>query len=268
MIGESGAFELESGDWGKFVQAVAAAETAGSPVTPAYVYRGQPCVEWPLLPSLVRMVREAGLSADQAIDTEKSLLREFRSQAHLYFPDAAMPRGGGDLLEWWTLMQHYGAPTRLLDWTASPYVALYFAVLGHRSSNGAVWIAHPATVEQAMNAKEQAQPDTRAFFNPGAESNLIFLWHYRPTDRMAAQQTHFTVSSQVLADHGHILADVIPDAERPHKFVKLIIPAKVKNRFLRHLRALNITARSLFPGVDGLGRSIHELAQLLSLPAE
>lgn len=56
---------------------------------------------------------------------EYLLTREFRLRAHHYLTD--LP-DDADYLEWWSLMRHYGAPTRLLDWTYSIYVATYFAL--------------------------------------------------------------------------------------------------------------------------------------------
>jgi len=51
--------------------------------------------------------------------------------ASQYIPENLIP-DDEDLVGWWQLMQHYRAPTRLLDWTRSPYVATYFAVIETR----------------------------------------------------------------------------------------------------------------------------------------
>jgi hypothetical protein len=188
---------------------------------------------------------------------------EFRTQAHLYFPDSYVPKGDASPFFWMSLMQHYGAPTRLLDWTASPYVALYFAVERDHEHDGAVWLVRPHGIEEVMRARGLGQ---KLESKPDAEADLLFPWQSRPTDRMAAQQTFFTASSQILADHGAVILGCFPEG-MAGQFDKMIIPAGVKPRFLRHLRGLNITARSLFPGVDGLGRSIRELAALFAATA-
>ena len=66
------------------------------------------------------------------------LLQEFQRRAHLHLPAHHLP---ADVIEWLALLQHWGGPTRLLDFTASPYVAAYFAVEDAREQDGfcAVW---------------------------------------------------------------------------------------------------------------------------------
>ena len=71
---------------------------------------------------------------------EIGLTQAFRRQATRFgirdLPDAR------DLLGWWEVMQHHGAPTRLMDWTRSPFVAIWFALDGHADGDGdmALWV--------------------------------------------------------------------------------------------------------------------------------
>ena len=67
----------------------------------------------------------------------------------------------------------------------------------------------------------------------------------------------------VLSSHGEILRDAIPEESEKELFRKFVIPSPRKNDFLKKLRNMNITANSLFPGIDGLGRSVGELIQAL-----
>jgi hypothetical protein len=61
---------------------------------------------------------DAGIDLGNAPETERQLLKEFKRRAHFYVN--SLPTHG-DVLGWFALMQHYGAPTRLLDWTYSVF---------------------------------------------------------------------------------------------------------------------------------------------------
>ena len=95
-----------------------------------WLYRGHSEVDWKLESSLFRLFddTQAILPRNRkfAKDShEDELIRVFKSHAHLYIDHLPPKRSK---LEWLALMQHYGAPTRLLDMTFSPYVAAFFAL--------------------------------------------------------------------------------------------------------------------------------------------
>jgi len=94
---------------------------------------------------------------------------------------------------------------------------------------------------------------------------VYFVRRPRETDRMATQQGHFSVSSQVLADHAALLhaATVDTHPDNP-QFFRFIVKPEQKLGFLRRLLAMNVTARALFPGVDGLGKTVEELVRVTS----
>ena len=92
---------------------------------PNWIYRGQGDASWALSTSLERCFLREGIEGDDRAKLERELLREFRRTYHNYAAHVPEPER---LLEWLSLMQHHGAPTRLLDFTFSIYVAAYFAV--------------------------------------------------------------------------------------------------------------------------------------------
>ena len=166
-------------------------------------------------------------------------------------------------------MQHHGAPTRLLDWSASVYVAAYFAVISNLDVDGAIWIVHTHSLHQQMAAKYDytGLPTTEAairstFLQPNAPDVLMFAGRVNKSDRMISQQGFFSVCRNVMADHGQILADSLGEPREKELFRKVVVPAELKVPFARKLRSMNITANSLFPGLDGLARSVAELVQL------
>jgi hypothetical protein len=96
-----------------------------------WLFRGEPRAYPKLQTSLERALVDRGTLLTEAADVERKLLKEFKRRAHHYMHP--LP-GEGDLMGWLALMQHYGAPTRLLDWTYSFYIATFFA-LSEATSN-------------------------------------------------------------------------------------------------------------------------------------
>jgi FRG domain len=96
----------------------------GKTYTASWAFRGVGKQEWGLQSSLERMELTIPLA-----EAEQYLLNTFQRRVHHYICD---PPTKDDYLEWLALLQHHGAPTRLLDWTKSPYVALFFALVLQR----------------------------------------------------------------------------------------------------------------------------------------
>jgi hypothetical protein len=86
-----------------------------------FAFRGQSDFNWGLQSTLERMVPKH----EKRRGFEERSLEQFRSKFKLYSRDMEMPE---KKLSWLSLMQHHGVPTRLLDFTTSPYIALYFAI--------------------------------------------------------------------------------------------------------------------------------------------
>ena len=202
-------------DFNKFVSTFSIA----SPASLNFIFRGQARADWPLIPSFARYAIAAGLDATKALTLEAVALREFRKQAHLYLP-SQMIQPAHDLVAWWTLMQHYNAPTRMLDWTISPFVAAYFAINHEPDHPGAVWIVRRYTIQEYMKKTYKVRyppmvdDSKEAFLKADAQPILYSSLPLIQTDRMGAQKTLFTVSAQILADHGkisrHYRGPVIP----------------------------------------------------------
>ena len=100
-----------------------------------WIYRGQAKASWGLSSSL-----ERSSVAEIDHDIEIILIAEYQ-KAIRSFPDySGTP---GTILEWLSLLQHHGTPTRLIDFTCSPYIAAYFAFQEERSEKSelvAIWV--------------------------------------------------------------------------------------------------------------------------------
>lgn len=96
-------------------------------------FRGQGRAEWGLEPFIAR-------SAGDPIETEFVYYKRFLQNASRIIDQIPLDEWG-----WLFLMQHYGIPTRLLDWSENPLVALYFAVsnLDHSDSDGSLYVMNP-----------------------------------------------------------------------------------------------------------------------------
>ena len=124
--------EERPASWGEFVQQVIDTNTSG------WVFRGQPDYEYELVTFLERSL--ANVPRALWGDREDSAIDFFRSRASATLDQVPEQ---DDYLGWLSLMQHYQAPTRLLDWSESPFVAAYFAFAEVRSQDPpesvAVW---------------------------------------------------------------------------------------------------------------------------------
>lgn len=215
------------------------------------------------------MKSEVLLKAEKLLEIEAIAWKRFESQARLhvsvYIMDYTKTR-----LDWWILMQHHHAPTRLLDWTESPYVAAYHACMKGFGHDGSVWLLHINSLNQRMkeihDEKYEEFPTLLAdvdnfFLKPDAVQDVAIIDTNIKTDRIIAQQGLFTACRDISGDQHKIICDAL-SAEH-HKdiqvFVQLVVPSDLKTDFLMKLHAMNITASSLFPGLDGLGGSVDEL---------
>jgi hypothetical protein len=267
--GEDARYYRAGNNWEQFGREIDRFLFLGNAWGGPYLFRGQADVAWDnLLPSLSRLME--GLPVAKVMEAEKEAIKLFRKQAHSQV-NINLFDSWDDPLDWWTRMQHYRAPTRLLDWTASPYVAAYFAVAEGWKTDGVVWFFHPSALATWMEKRHPigvlSSADGRLclpreqLFDPAAPPRLMSFHPIYCDDRMFAQQGHFTVCLQPLVDHATILEEtqwnnfgVI--------FGKFVIPSRLKPEFLWRLGAMNIRANSLFPGMEGIGQSIAERLRL------
>ena len=234
---------------------------------PAYIFRGHENADWRLEPSLHRSMKgddAATPSAPEMLKVEAYLLGQFCAVAPTHLPAATFSTTRA-AFDWWPIMRHYGVPTRILDWTDSIYVAAYFAVSRLPKCDGAIYVLHPHTLGEAMRAvhgKEAADlPKSDMFRDPDAPHAVyVFGRTTAVPERISIQQGCFMVCRNVAGDLENILATEVPKVGNPatERLRKLRIPAPSKPRFMTHLRAMNVTARSLFPGLDGMGRHLDE----------
>jgi len=234
---------------------------------PQNLFRGQGSTNWTLEPSFTRIVKKRGLNRHQALQLEREAVNKFSISGSKLLPleytiDLTLSRfksqdgAGLDFMGWFVVMQHYGAPTRTLDWTCSPWAALYFACCEQDGVDGALWIAD---FDKIMKYAEILMPTLNDFgatmIKQDAPDVLVVIMTYNTNQRIEAQQGRFSICTNPLLDHQSLL-------EEANSLKKIEIPKELKHSIMIELAQMNISAKTLFPGIDGLGRSVKEYCNL------
>lgn len=235
-----------------------------------------------LAASIERVAIKPGIAEDY-------VEREFRRRAHQYVTD--VPDVDDDL-EWLALMQHHGAPTRLLDWTRSAQVAAFFAA---QSSNSAdpfitadpakpvepfvIWAADADNVNAEASAMLgiagsandlSSRENFRKIYRNQQPEELYLvaaLQPHRMNERLTIQQGLFLCANNPLFSFRRCLAALLLHASNGHKpsaqwLHKLVIAAETRLGLLASLNKMNINAATLFPGLDGFSQSLQANVQI------
>ena len=171
-------------------------------------------------------------------------------------------------------MQHHGAPTRLLDFTYSIYVATYFA-LEEAEADCAVWAVDTRwALKQAkkiLRDVEEKKPSANYLVWPTEESHEAHynkLLFEKPYSTVAFPLTPFCLNQRLRAQHGTFMAPgtvsdsfmknilALAGIEEDKNFIKIVIPHKLRKNALARLWDMNISRTSLFPGLDGYAESL------------
>jgi hypothetical protein len=235
-------------------------------------YRGCGSAKYQLLPSLYRHQRLK--TPEQLADIERQLMTRFRQRS--------IPYHSRSLVDDWEalfFMQHYSVPTRLLDWTENPLIALHFALMGAtrtvtRSgrrafrSDAAVWMLDPVAwnrhaLRHVSFEGGVLSPDDEAIkgYRPtpkfaGMHNQPVALYGAHNSARIVAQQGVFTIFGRNTEPMEQVFkADGFP-AECLTKIMvqkSLILP--LRKSLLSH----GVTESVVFPDLEGLAREIKRI---------
>jgi len=218
------------------------------------------------------------------IDAEKDIIREFQRKFHLY--SSNIPTRA-DIIQWLALMQHHGAPTRLLDWTYSFWVAVHFAT-SRRTMNdkGVIWAVNGTMIMEKCKqflefnsnfdgGKPNAKKIPRAYLSycdPDSirdnaavhhlikkpEKMVYYAGPFRQNERITLQQGTFLITGDITASFEDNLFDDLRKYDDENYFKKTVIFLKsdLKNHIVNELRRMNINNAVLFPGLDGFSQSL------------
>ncbi len=216
------------------------------------VFRGVTDSSWGLLPALNRCVGDN-------LGLEKQILRSFRKYGYAELQN---------IQSFWQLLatgQHFGLPTRLLDWSYSPLVAAHFATEDVRAYDrpGCIFVADMAVINHKLPDRLRALllDDGATVFSQDmldrhvptmadlqALSDTPFALFFEPASTVSRIENQYALFS-LISDTGTLM-DQLPGLKAA--LTRIIIPAAVKLEIRDKLDYLNISERMLYPGLDGI----------------
>ena len=243
----------------------------------SWLFRGHGDAAWSL-----KSTFERELAAENSVwPIETATLSHFLRLAPRHLAPHLVPHDL-DTAAWLGLMQHYGGPTRLLDVSRSPYVALFFAFEPSGEQERAVWAVDGAWCARQAAAvmarcegieldaalgrvfedqaglvravvHNQAFPGSCATFRPFTGAFPLLPW--KPDIRQSAQQAGFLCAANLrrtFIDNLISMDDPTTDAGA----YKFTIPGRLRREAIQRLESMNVTAATLFPDLGGLARSL------------
>lgn len=239
---ESGQFDVQLSSW-KYFHDLINSVFLRHRMT---LWRGHSAAKWRLEPTLDRVLRKRGQLDDIKLRAEHFERFKLATRGRRGITPVRLESEN----EWWALGQHYGLATPLLDWTQSPFVALYFAFAHEdcdNDENRAVFSLQRTNIENlsaniADNYKGTGTPPRVQFIDPHSDEN----------PRLVNQRGMFTRGPDGVTLEDWVQTHAPEQARFKYAFIsKISIPNRDRENCLRALNRMNINHLSLFPDLGG-----------------
>lgn len=215
-------------------------------------YRGEENASLPLIPSIQR--------TQKRIDVERFITNDFYIKARQIMNN---PPDKKNYAGWVAIMQHYGLPTRMLDWSRSPLIASFFATETYKQTpdlDACVWVLSPIDLNENQGFGRCIYPNdaetTQEMLLPAFKHNhhnhelddrILACSSTDNNLRMYSQQANFTVHNSLKR-----LEDICDE----NTLYKIIIPKEKKHYFIHSLRVFGITEGSIYPDLDHISKDL------------
>lgn len=214
-------------------------------------YRGEENAALTLIPSIQR--------SEKRLKLERYLTNDFYIRARQILDN---PPAKHNYAGWVSLMQHYGLPTRMLDWSQSPLIAVFFATETYRTvkSDACVWVLTPGLLNEkegfgnciypidADTTQEMLLPAFKHnHHNPDLKNRILACSSTENNLRMYSQYSNFTV---------HNSLDRLEDICDENMLYKIIIPSESKQYFIESLRVFGISESFVYPDLDHISSDL------------
>jgi FRG domain len=230
-----------------------------------WIYRGHKSHTWGLSTTFDRMMDEWQDHPMPRNLAEIGLIKKFQREAkHFGVTESDFT----NIPNWLALMQHFSAPTRLLDWSHSFWVALYFAVVDMTSQEEScsVFCLNNRYLHGTYNHVVSGvfRRDHNTFnivdFDNICKSGhgVIILNSFNQNTRQINQQGTFSFPLNINVSYEDNLVHSINVEKADHIF-KLVIPFHLKPMIMRHIYRMNISYATLYPGLEGFGKLLKHL---------